>query len=270
MKVSERAAIEEDMLSLEHVPPEKAGGNVQTLTCKKCNNDDGALLDSQLARKLEIDDINRGGFERSLDATIELNGVRLRVEVYLRDDGRIEIIPPERVRLKSSPQVDALTREFLTGEAKGSLTYHSYNPLRSNASIIRSAYLYAFSVFGYGFLIETQLAAIRACIKHPEENVLPTPGIIYLNFPDAFLGVNVVTAPKEAKAFLIVLDLLSDQGMATRVGVILPGPTRPGLNVYHWLSGQVNKEVALQINHHIEDFDFNEYPLVSHDIWGRI
>jgi hypothetical protein len=40
--------------------------------------------------------------------------------------------------------------------------------------------------------------------------------------------------------------------------------------VYHWLSGQVNKEVALQINHHIEDFDFNEYPLVSHDIWGRI
>lgn len=38
-------------LTLEHSPPEKIGGTVLTLTCKRCNNMLGSKLDSQVAAR---------------------------------------------------------------------------------------------------------------------------------------------------------------------------------------------------------------------------
>jgi hypothetical protein len=41
-------------LSLEHVPPEKVGGHVRTLTCKTCNNSAGKM-EAEMIKKATIE-----------------------------------------------------------------------------------------------------------------------------------------------------------------------------------------------------------------------
>ncbi len=268
-----REALEwDDVLTLEHVPPKSVGGHVQTLTCQACNNKSGgSKLDSQLALKLSYEDIVSGRSEEPLNAIATLNDqIRLPVEVYREDNGNLFITPPAKIRSKSKPQVDAFTESFMSGPKKIDFQFKLFSSTRANWAILRSAYLWAFSLFGYGFLINANLQAIRGQINYPTEQVLPTPGIIREDFPNEMLGTNIISSPEEARSYLVVFDIFSRNKTKTRYGVFLPSPNRPGLSLYMWLNEHQGTSVTYQIEHIVNDLDFLENPLACFDLWNEL
>src|SRR5258708_23321067 len=119
------------------------------------------------------------------------------------------------------------------------LSYHfsirAFVNRRPQIARLRAAYLWAFSVFGYGFILNTNLEEVRRQILHPEEAILEVWDLKSEQLPDVYVGINILTAHHEIRSFLVVFDSVAPQGTQTRYGVLLPGPQEPGQGIYAWL-----------------------------------
>jgi len=79
--------------------------------------------------------------------------------------------------------------------------------------------------------MNSYLVRVRHQIQNPSAKILPDWGIIRSDFPDAALGISIICEPKDLQSFLVIFDLKAEE-QSVRYGVILPGPTNPGLKVY--------------------------------------
>jgi hypothetical protein len=265
-------------VTIEHVPPEALGGKKKTLTCVECNNEAGYQLDSHLINSLELADFMTGIPGSSVDARLTVNEkIKLGGTVRVGENRQLELIYDRKRSDKTeieefekleSPGLRTMNMTFSGRRGKG------YKQRRPECSLLRIAYLWAFSLFGYGFLINHGMSVVRTQIKNPSEDILPNWGISQReDFPDASLGVNLVTLPKELQSFLVVFDLKTAL-QKRRYGVLLPGPTLPGTNIYNQLNDQskVNAVTPITYKPIPNNYDFIKKPdfcFASHDIWKQ-
>jgi hypothetical protein len=263
-----------DYLTLEDVPPKVFGGKVRTLTCKICNNIAGTELESHLANKLDFDEAMQGLKNTSVDGLFRPSkDIKLTATIHIVGTTGIYVeYHPERSHpdhvsqfqsMKDSGSIGTFSLEFLG----------KYKQHRPEVALLRIAYLLAYSFFGYGFLINFNLMKIRHQIQNPQQRLLPNWGISTMNCPDEALGINIVTKPKELRSFLVVFELKTSS-KASRYGVLLPGPTRPGLGIYSWLSelpeDQRNSEMSV-VNIPDDDYLRNpELAFASHMFWKEL
>jgi hypothetical protein len=103
----------------------------------------------------------------------------------------------------------------------------------SNIALLRIAYLWGFSIFGYSFIFTEAMQMIRKQIMNPKEQLLPSFGILTSDFPNEILGISRITEPDKLKSFLVVFDLSNEQTKhSRRYGVLLPQPNDMSLSVY--------------------------------------
>jgi len=76
----ERSAPDDNKLDEEHIIPEKLGGKIITLTCKKCNNDDGGQIDSYFVQKVKVDEALQG-YPGSIGSDVYISGHRVLAQV---------------------------------------------------------------------------------------------------------------------------------------------------------------------------------------------
>ncbi|MBN1564916.1 MAG: hypothetical protein JXA10_13800 [Anaerolineae bacterium] len=261
-----------DEISLEHVPPDSVGGKVRTITCKVCNSESGSKLDNHLALKLEHEDIFAERSSGPLQAHASIDGIRLPIDFYKEDNNFSIVIPNnDKWQQKCRSQIDAFTEKVVSGKFEINVEYKLHSSKRANAAILRSAYLWAFSVFGYGVLINPHFPVIRGQIHNPEENILSSQGYGFLSggIPDELLGVNLIKSPREARSLLVVLDVTSELGTKTRYGVMLPGPSLPGPMIYDWLESHQEEPINYQLEH-IPEFDFLDAPMAFQMLWNEL
>ncbi len=253
-------------MTLEHLPPEKLGGKKTTMTCKQCNNTAGSNLDSNLINKLSTENFLGGNEESLVNTKIVINDiVSINGYAKFQKDKNLQLIgipdntdPSEYKKLENIKKDEILTFtiQFSGGFKKG----------HPEASILRIAYLWGFSVFGYGFLINSSFPIIRYQIKNPTEKVLPNWGIIgNFNVPNEFLGINLITAPIEVRSFCVVFDL-EINNIKKRYGVLLPGYSDPGINIYK--INPIGPKISLKhISEKNEYLTKKEMCFESHLIW---
>lgn len=264
----------DDHLTLEDVPPISLGGKVRTLTCKVCNNWAGSQLESHLKRKLNMDEFFQGVVSSwdsarfrphpdiNLPATVHIQG---ESGIYIEyHPGRSHPEDIEKLReLEASENIPGIKVDFVG----------KYKKHRPEVALLRIAYLWAFGFFGYGFLISFNIQRIRHQIRNPTERILPNWVIANADFPDEALGINVITEPKELQSFIVVFELKT-ANRTTRHGVILPGPSEPGLKVYDWLSSATNIERELKFRtYNIPEYNYIVDPnlaFASHQIWHEL
>jgi|CXWL01.1.fsa_nt_gi hypothetical protein len=265
-------------VTLEHVPPEALGGKERTLTCNSCNSWAGHELDSHLTHKLALDDFLQGIPGSSVDAEVKLNEeISLTATVQVADVRQLNIVfdqdrsdPKEMEKLNKlqKPELPIIDMSFKGSRGK------PQKQRRPECSLIRIAYLWMFSVFGYGFVINDSLPYIRGQIKNPTENILPNWGISPTpEFPDQSLGINIITKPKQLQSFLVVLDLQTSL-RTIRYGVMMPGPSSPGIQIYNSLQEltESGERVSIVYKPIPENRDFLEDPelcFALHDIWKQ-
>ena len=242
------------LVSIEHIPPEKMGGHKITLTCAECNSRAGSQLDSHLINKMRTDAFLKGVKGTQVDTKININDIIDINGIALNSDaGNVSIIgipkksnPSEIIKLSKidKSNLQTVSIDFSIGFKQGSL----------EASLLRIAYLWGFSVFGYGFILNNYLSPIRHKINNPQEESFSHIKIIYnLKIADEFLGINLLSIPENLRSFCIIFDL-KEKNQKTRYGVLLPGFTNPGLKIY-----EIKESISKITLNHI--FETKEYLL---------
>jgi hypothetical protein len=201
--------------------------------------------------------------------------VRMKGTARYAEDNVLDLIGDPRrydpAELKRWEQLDPATPKTFQISTRGRRG-RSWRNRRWEASLLRSAYLWAFSVFGYGFLINYAMPAIRGQIKHPEETVLPVWGVFQKDdLPDELLGISVICKPDALRSFLVTFDLYTTL-KRRRYCVLLPGPTWPGTDIYEQIraGAMADPGVTFTITRIPTDLAFLSDPALaftSHQIW---
>ena len=235
--VSDLDSTLENYLTLEDVPPFSLGGSPKTLSCKKCNSTSGHELDSHLLKKINELDFHMFLPNSKADVQFKLNNNKANGTVEIDANGTFHLKldikrsnPPEFSQFNSDLTSNGITGNFetppFTIKPKAKSDEH-----RAEIALLRIAYLIAYSFFGSGFLISPGLYKVRKQLNNPNEEILPRGLGINFDFPDEFLGVNMITQPEELSCFLIIF-LLKTESRTKKYSIALPGPSSPGIDIY--------------------------------------
>ncbi len=223
-------------LTLEDVPPKAVGGKPVLLTCKNCNSTSGRKLDIELIKKINWLDFNNKVPGTVVGTKIELhNGMNISGTISTRGANGFDIhLFKDGPKCKSGkgkcPQiVQDDIRE--NGIRPVQLNFKLHKKGYPEIALLRIAYLMAFSTFGNGFLLNSNLEKIREQIAQPEKNILKGFGILPFDFSSIETGLYVVVEPKELWCFLAIFRLNEH----CTCNVVLPGPSAPGIDIYHYL-----------------------------------
>lgn len=260
-------------LTLEDVPPKSLGGSVKTLTCKECNNSAGRNLDVKLKDWLNFKEFQHFYPNSKSKTRFKIDENEVNGTVKVDNNGRV-IMNLDTNR--SNPEhINALTKKIKPfGETRLTLQpmQKQLNEREAEIALLRIAYLEAFSLSGYGFLLNPNLSLIRDQIRDPQSKILPK--VLWINyvFNDEQNGINIIREPIELRCFLIVFDIITES-RKYKCAVALPGPSANGLEIYQNIENLLcrndNKEAKITIEH-IDTKDYlkkNEYTFETYKHW---
>lgn len=208
-------------LSLEHAVPGAVGGKHTTLTCRKCNNDQGATLDSHVANYQAVTDAFKG--HGTLPVTLKVNGKRMVANLHWGTKN-FHVVP----KASNPNEVTAIRQDFKNNdvpEFSFSLSYgYALNTL--NTALLRAAYLVLFKCFGYEYARHEIVQSLRRriCETSLEQ---PQLGPLMIQLQNAELPYDEphLIAPGNVNGvefFLVILRLKKET--TTWRGVYMPNP----------------------------------------------
>lgn len=239
------AALSADVLTLEHVPPATVGGRQLVLICRACNDHFGAQLDHHAGALEDTIDFEQRTLTRPVNVTVQLNGMAIRAELTRATD---EIA----IRSLPAPKVNGMQAAAMFDEAMGSviasgrnvdqsairLTFaKQFSHRRSLVSWLRSAYLMAFAVFGYRYILGTELKPIRAQIWDYDESVIRTFSLMTPNAERSQRHWMIVDSPHQLRSLAVTMG---------RHTVLLPW-FNTGTSLYEFMEqdAQANRSVTI-------------------------
>ncbi|MGW2038604.1 HNH endonuclease [Streptomyces virginiae] len=212
-------AIVEQVLTIEHVPPDALGGKGMLLTCKRCNNDAGRHFDAHAIKRAAVHNFLLGRrTNRPVRAEFLADGIPVRGEVQSSGAGWLM----QGVPRQNDPAVaDAHERALRAASERGDAPQFTFtiterfSPEQADVSWIRSAYLAAFAALGWRYILRPALDPIRRLLKSDSPTEMPL-----------IIGFNAET-DSSARAVMIVEEpenLRSVQVMIGHYSVFLPDP----------------------------------------------
>jgi hypothetical protein len=173
----ESSAITGDNLTIEHVPPESAGGKPILLTCRNCN--------SLLGRTIDVSTANSKRFEKDANivfgqdkgtipfATLSFGDFQVTTSIHREDS--LDIRPLERA---NSPIILNKYKKHLMNHSHDlqfnvSIS-HKYDNRLFKLSYLKSAFLLIFAWLGYRYAFDTRLYIVRQQLQKPESDILGT------------------------------------------------------------------------------------------------
>jgi hypothetical protein len=227
----------DDVVSEEHIIPDSLGGNITTLTCRKCNNDDGSRLDAHLIQRIRVE---QGDY--SINSRITVGDGEFGADIYFsnKKDTPNTIVGVSKQSNPKSVEIARIALEANPEEISLNLKL-GYNYRASLVGLIRIAYLMMFRYFGYSYILRDCVEQIRRQISHPFLE-LPVIECVRWKIEDLSVAniVSVITEPEEFRAFYVIIKLTTDAKHLS--GVIFPGFGQQSKNIYSTLAQIKNKE----------------------------
>jgi hypothetical protein len=256
-------------LSLEHIPPDAVGGKPIAITCKSCNSKSGSGGDAHLANYQQLKDFMDGIEGASWKGTYSVNNLPFQLHAtFMRGSQGEWIINPNRSYEKHIQEVSETIDNTLWQDMKFNLKFRGPIPRRAELAILRSAYLWGFAKLGYLFLFNGNFELIRQQILHPNQDLLPVPGILSSTFSQEQIGINLIREPLELRSYFIVIPIKSALGTIRIYGVVLPAPIEGGMKIYDRLQERRGYEQRLEISSVTKDYVMNHDPAGFLSVWG--
>lgn len=237
--------------SLDHVPPESAGGRYKLITCKKCNNDSG-FFESALEKMLNfaVDKKNPNNLLiRKVQVEDPDTGKTIKGDL-LHNEDRTEILFDKTLKEFNPNYIEFLSN--LKNKKKLKLDIPLFDTERVEKALLKSAYLLCFIWWGYEFSFSEngmQLRkAINGEIKYPIR-------FQFHKMDDIPTEVCLLNYESKRMAFLVNIALKGIDSKTTAC-VIIPNPTVDGWSVLEKIS-------KLQ-EANPEKFSFDSLPMVIH------
>ncbi|WP_146403470.1 HNH endonuclease [Pseudobythopirellula maris] len=230
-----------DELTIEHVIPGSVGGTLKTLTCKKCNNDQGSRIDSHLSNYMRTQDRFSGN--KPMKAKMTVAGYPTSVDIdWLKGRKDIRIIG-QATNPKNSLAIQRLFSEGKNPPLEFTIPY-GFSDDGIRLAILRCAYLSVLSTSGYSLLINPAMGKIRGRFHDPDLKVpCIRPLTVFVkgmkeevgDYQHCYCNGHVDRVP-----FLFVLLFLRTS-VTKCVGAFLPMPSDAS-DTFFELMGQVEKE----------------------------
>lgn len=231
-----------DYITIEHVPPENLGGKPIVLTCKDCNSTCGHDLDVYLRNEMEHHERayfngSKGHFSKYCYGGVEVNAITnedkdgtidIRIERKLNSPIAFDSFCESVISFVNDLRIDG---HLILGD-------HRKNAKMAYIAMLKSAYLYAFYKFGYKYILNSKLDAIRMQIQNPNEDKLPP---YYLLFNESHIPDNkpddiyIFTLDGERVLIVILTLKLSNSNYLHRFATVLPMPGQKDLELYNRL-----------------------------------
>lgn len=155
-------------LTVEHVPPEAAGGVELCLTCKPCNNSASSTINAAAANRYKWETALSGGGDHEVRGRAFLDGYEVGADMSFGGDGANIVLNPQVARPRDAAGlVDSLRRSGSGEDMIITLTVPTYNWELDLVSGLRDAYLIAFAALGYRYILRPELDAVRRQIQEP-------------------------------------------------------------------------------------------------------
>lgn len=164
-----------DSLSLEDAPQESLGGSKVALTCKKCNNSFGRLIDCHLVNYIDAIEVRQFPEGLREKVTVVNPKTRMSTNAQLRiESGLIKLCVPKKI---NNPTV--LERELPQWIENSLLNIEFAEdvnkrlPKNIAAAIMKNAYVLLFAKLGYIFLLNPYYDVLREQLFNPGKDILP-------------------------------------------------------------------------------------------------
>ena len=265
--------LDEKILTLEHNPPNSLGGKGSILTCKKCNSKSGHSIDVELLNALR--NIEGYSFKPNSEFRTKFKnestgneGVNAKIKIDNEGKFTINVDSKNNNPKTSEKFFNSATHTYnnpifakdlknIGWQKKISFSFPKPEPINEKIlkiSLLKIAYLLAFEKLGYIFLFSKNMQIVREQLDNPNKEIIKPPFWIKYDFPDENLGINIITKPRELKAFLIIFDLKTKSDKY-RFAIILPGLGENDEKIYDILpeklttgEGFINGELNNYIN----------------------
>lgn len=210
------------------------GGAFVTLTCRDCNNLGGTILDSHLVNRFKHEDILSGKHSAPLRAKFTMGSEDIIADIYFSTNADPNLKVVSLPKLNDPKKIERLNKELDSGTkdfiVSGNL---GYIDLPSRISILKIAYLLAFSYLGYSYIKYPFLDPIRQQIMNSTQETEVMKGIVYLaRLPFEKSCITVLKKPDKLRCFFVTLDLSTK--LNRYVGVALPGFDAESALYQHW------------------------------------
>lgn len=272
-----------EALTVEHSIPGALGGTKETatLTCKRCNNTGGTLLDAHLANRFASEQFIQGLKADSTRSWVEIEGARVRANVRIEGEDEQQI-HFELLQKHTNPRDFDKVRRILEGKRTGSLLQVGvapdlkFSPLNARVALLRIGFLLMFRQFGYGYALSPGAQVVREQILAPNTELIPDITTIDLDTMVESHGSPpaIVIRPAEYRAFCVPVTLTAGTRTVHK-GVLLPGPRDETGEVYQRLA--VAKASGTHLRFRFQSFEYapeelatQEGALLAHLVWDAL
>lgn len=221
--------------SLDHIVAKSVGGSLVILTCKRCNNNAGREFEPALKKQLE-----RLSFENRIEnsallANTSIKGVQgtYSSQLKVQEPGSYKLDFFTEGKGNAVPLNNWLQNPGTDWEATVTIQQPNKNHLAK--SLIKSAYLLCFAVWGYEFVFSHSAEMIRKYLKDEHSYPVTTPiawfgHTIKQNKINRFpIGICYIQEPVECRSFLVNLLLIDKKsGYRDIASILIPNPTETG------------------------------------------
>lgn len=252
--------IKKNHLTIEHIPQETLGGKPLLLTCKKCNNDTGHTLDSKLLEHYKL--------LLPADVTID---TKVTINNTLRSSAGMKVNLEENLFEFILNIKDGYRLDVLDNFKKENKDFHADfrfsvpNERFVKIAKLKIAYLLVFQKFGHSFILNHTYNLVRKQIKKPEQEILPSYGVISsVNLPFKEEGIFLLIRPERLKG-LIVNFKIRLENQFEMVSVLLPLPNSNCLEYFVSFKQLFTKgEIITFERRFFKDLDFiNDEKLIT-------
>lgn len=248
-------------LTLEDIPPASLGGKKLILTCKKCNNKNGSIIDRELKDFVDMSLAPKGGISLKTKVSVDgENSFKASFE-YVPEEKKIKITTGGK-NPYANQQLDKIQKNW-----DGLETTFSFKSPKNNTvylAFLRFAYLYSFYYFGHVYIFSDGGKYILDKINSEHIEGIDDLKIALISEEGIFSkdGMFRILVNKKYEAILVVFKM--GKKKQKYYGVILPGPTKHDI---------VNYEEILKIEKPTFQFiewpqrDIVNYPIEFYESW---
>lgn len=245
-------------LTIEDVPPKQLNGKPLLLTCKKCNNVNGSVYDSELGKWFKafcaLEGKGNLEFKMKIDSSKAFN-VKLTRDIEKK---QIDIDSNN----KNPYAKQNLSSMHNNGEAEVNFIFDFGDEKKINDGLLRFSYLYAFYFFGYSYIFSDGGKYLNEYISFNKNQELK-PLVLSNNLDNLEQGIYKILFPLNITSFLVVFALGSE--IKKNVGIIIPSPKIEHLDNFKSINRQKIGPLKFQ---KILKQEINKRPFVCYEIWS--
>ena len=219
--------------SLDHYPPESVGGSKTILVCKKCNSTHGEKEDHAIKTHLQMRAFLQLKDDASFPISTKFEGIPGIYRTAARWENGTLV---QTLNIEKAPLVKKRLDENTKNGNSWSLTIHGQAPSMKTLykALLRTAYLFCFSKWGYDFAISPTAKSIRDVLTDTLTHPIKNLGVYFTQANTFKEGISLLQTPEQKFVYLVGFPIsIQKSGIYSNVFVVVP--TRNGWGFFETL-----------------------------------